>query len=107
MIFNSLDARQDERLCTAKPLDFNHNMFSTQNIHKTRLMSLTVTHWRDRVTVVVEDDGGDDSCSGIRLRSVCRFQKESINCALIEGVNCALIESLIVSFMSDNICGIF
>ena len=70
-------------------------------------MSLTVTHWRDRVTVVVEDDGGDDSCSGIRLRSVCRFQKESINCALIEGVNCALIEGLIVSFMSDNICGIF
>ena len=50
----------------------------------------TVAYVRDRVAVVAEEDGGDGGNSGIR--SMCRFQKRCINCALIEGVNCALIE---------------
>ena len=54
----------------------------------------TISYGRDRISVVAEEDGGDSGNSGIRMRSVCRFQKGSINCALIKGVNCALIEDV-------------
>ena len=54
-------------------------------------MTPTVAYGRDRVALVVEEDDGDGGCSGIRMRSVCRFQKGSINCGIIESVNCALI----------------
>ena len=43
----------------------------------------TISYGRDRIAVVAEKDGGDGGSSGIRMRSVCRFQKRCINCALI------------------------
>ena len=55
-------------------------------------------HGRNRVALVVEEDGG---CSGIRTRFLCRIQNGKINCALIEDVNCALIECVDYALIED------
>ena len=51
----------------------------------------TISYGRDRIAVVAEEDGGDSGSSGIGMRSVCRFQKRCINCALIAELIAALI----------------
>ena len=51
----------------------------------------TISYGRDMIAVVAEEDGGDGGSSEIRMRSVCRFLKRCINCALIAALITALM----------------